>query len=267
MTVQDNVKFGLEMRRVPKRERARLAAEALTLVGLEGFGNRRVHELSGGQRQRVALARAIVIGPAVLLLDEPLGALDVKIRRQMQAELHALQRSLAATFIHVTHDQEEAMSIADTIVLLNRGRVEDIGPPERVYRRPASLFAATFMGDTESLRGRRSPRWRMARRPSKRLSATCWRDGSGTVGAKVRLSVRPECIRLGNTNTGSGVSLGRARLHDFVFQGTHRRCQASIADGRELVLRLAADNMVTPETTVDLWVQSRDVVLINREDV
>ena len=265
MTVQDNVKFGLEMRRVAKRERVRLSAEALTLVGLEGFGNRRIHELSGGQRQRVALARAIVIGPAVLLLDEPLGALDVKIRRQMQAELHALQRSLAATFIHVTHDQEEAMSIADTIVLLNRGRVEDIGPPERVYRRPASLFAATFMGDTNLLEGTIISVANGTAAIGTPLGNVL-ADGGGTVGAKVCLSIRPECIRVGNSNTNSSASLGRARLHDFVFQGTHLRCQASIANDRELVLRLAADNMVQPETTVDLWVQSRDVVLINRED-
>jgi len=207
-----------------------------------------------------------VIGPAVLLLDEPLGALDVKIRRQMQAELHALQRSLAATFIHVTHDQEEAMSIADTIVLLNRGRVEDIGPPERVYRRPASLFAATFMGDTNLLEGRITSvanGTAVIETPVGNVLA----DGGGTVGTKVRLSIRPECIRVGNSNADSGVSFGRARLHDFVFQGTHLRCQASIANDRELVLRLAADNMVTPETTVDLWVQSKDVVLINREDM
>jgi spermidine/putrescine transport system ATP-binding protein len=182
----------------------------------------------------------------------------------MQAELHALQRSLAATFIHVTHDQEEAMSIADTIVLLNRGRVEDIGPPERVYRRPASLFAATFMGDTNLLEGTITSvanGTAVIETPLGNVLA----EGGGTVGTKVRLSIRPECIRVGNSNADSGVSFGRARLHDFVFQGTHLRCQASIANDRELVLRLAADNMVTPETTVDLWVQSRDVVLINRE--
>ena len=149
MTVRDNVAFGLAMRRVPKRQRSELADAALSQVGLAGFGDRRIHQISGGQRQRVALARAIVIEPAVLLLDEPLGALDVKIRRQMQNELHSLQRQLNATFIHVTHDQEEAMSLADTIVLLNHGRIEDAGDPERIYREPASLWSRQpFMGDT-----------------------------------------------------------------------------------------------------------------------
>ena len=143
MTVRQNVAFGLTMRRVPEPDRTAQADKALKIVGLAGFGDRRVHQISGGQRQRVALARAIVIKPAVLLLDEPLGALDVKIRRQMQDELRHLQRTLGATFIHVTHDQEEAMSIGDTILLLNKGGIEDMGPPERIYKQPTSLFAAT----------------------------------------------------------------------------------------------------------------------------
>ena len=120
----------------------------LQLVGLEGFGERGVHQLSGGQRQRVALARAIAVEPKVLLLDEPLGALDLALRRQMQEELVRIQKRLGTTFVHVTHDQEEAMSIADRVVVMNKGRIEDMGSPSRVYLRPASLFTASFMGES-----------------------------------------------------------------------------------------------------------------------
>src|SRR5690606_23935988 len=148
MSVRSNVAFGLAMRRVAKAERSRRAEEMLRLVGLAGFGGRGIHQLSGGQRQRVALARAMAVAPKVLLLDEPLGALDLSLRRQMQEELVRLQKRLGTTFVHVTHDQEEAMSIADTVVVMNQGRIEDMGPPSRVYLRPASLFAATFMGES-----------------------------------------------------------------------------------------------------------------------
>ena len=141
------------MRKVPKAERNRRADEVLRLVGLEGFGSRGIHQLSGGQRQRVALARAIAVEPKVLLLDEPLGALDLALRRQMQEELVRIQKSVGTTFVHVTHDQEEAMSIADRIVVMNKGRIEDMGPPSRIYLRPATLFAATFMGESNILAG------------------------------------------------------------------------------------------------------------------
>ena len=153
MSVLGNVAFGLAMRKVPGPERRRRAEAMLERVGLAGFGRRRIHELSGGQRQRVALARAIAVEPKLLLLDEPLGALDLALRRQMQEELVRLQKQLGTTFVHVTHDQEEAMSIADRVVVMNHGRIEDQGPPDRVYLRPASLFAATFMGRATSSKG------------------------------------------------------------------------------------------------------------------
>ena len=153
MSVRANVGFGLAMRKVPKDERNRRADKVLRLVGLEGYGGRGIHQLSGGQRQRVAVARAIAVEPKVLLLDEPLGALDLALRRQMQEELVRIQKSVGTTFVHVTHDQEEAMSIADRIVVMNKGRIEDIGPPSRIYLRPATRFAATFMGESNILAG------------------------------------------------------------------------------------------------------------------
>jgi spermidine/putrescine transport system ATP-binding protein len=153
MTVGENVGFGLAMRSVRGPERRERVEAMLRLVGLPGSSARRVSALSGGQRQRVALARALVIEPRVLLLDEPLGALDLKLRRQMQDELTQIQRTLGTTFVHVTHDQEEAMSLADVVIVLRDGRVEDHGPPERLYLRPATRFCATFMGDSNLLEG------------------------------------------------------------------------------------------------------------------
>ena len=154
MNVAGNIAFGLEMQGLARRDRISRVSDVLAMVGLAGFERRPVGELSGGQRQRVALARAIAVRPEVLLLDEPLGALDLNLRRQMQDELVGLQRSLGTTFVHVTHDQEEGMSIADRIVVLNNGRVEDSGSPDRVYLEPATLFAATFMGETNIVEGR-----------------------------------------------------------------------------------------------------------------
>jgi spermidine/putrescine transport system ATP-binding protein len=153
MTIAGNVGFGLRMRGVAGAERAERVARALDMVGLAHTAGRRAHELSGGQRQRVALARALVVEPSVLLLDEPLGALDMKLRRQMQEELKAIQRKVGTTFVHVTHDQEEAMAIADSIVVMNNGFIEDMGEPERVYLRPASRFTANFMGENNLVDG------------------------------------------------------------------------------------------------------------------
>jgi spermidine/putrescine transport system ATP-binding protein len=262
MTVRDNVAFGLAMRRVPKRQRSALAEQALTVVGLEGLGHRRVHQLSGGQRQRVALARAIVIEPEVLLLDEPLGALDVKIRRQMQDELLSLQRKLGGTFVHVTHDQEEAMSIADTIILLNHGRIEDIGSPERIYQRPASVFAASFMGDTNLFEAT------VAETRGSELSVETpigpiVAQGEGHPGSRVHVSIRPENVRVGPQVSGS-VPLGRARLREMVFQGTHRRCMAELEGVRSgrLLLRLPLDACSDHDGALDLWVRPEDVVVI-----
>ena len=153
LNVIDNVSFGLRMARVSKQERYKRAAEALELVGLAEFSQRQVSELSGGQAQRVAIARALVNKPKVLLLDEPLGALDLKLRKRLQTELSLIQRQVGTTFVFVTHDQEEAMALADRILILNEGRIEQIGTPEEIYRRPASLFAADFIGESNILRG------------------------------------------------------------------------------------------------------------------
>jgi spermidine/putrescine transport system ATP-binding protein len=153
MTIERNVAFGLERRGVPKGERSGRVAEVLELVGLAGLAQRKPKQLSGGQQQRVALARALVNQPRVLLLDEPLGALDLKLRKQMQLELKRIQSEVGITFVHVTHDQEEAMTMADTIAVMNLGRIEQLGPPQELYERPASAFVAGFLGVSNLLPG------------------------------------------------------------------------------------------------------------------
>ena len=155
LNVIENVCFGLRMARVPKDQQRKRAGEALDLVGLGTFAERPVGALSGGQAQRVAIARALVNKPSVLLLDEPLGALDLKLRKRLQTELALIQRHVGTTFVFVTHDQEEAMALADRILILNEGRIEQLGTPEEIYRQPASLFAADFIGESNILRGKK----------------------------------------------------------------------------------------------------------------
>jgi spermidine/putrescine ABC transporter ATP-binding subunit len=155
LTVIDNVAFGLRMAKIPKAQRRAQAQAALDLVGLATFSERAVSQLSGGQAQRVAIARALVNKPKVLLLDEPLGALDLKLRKRLQTELSIIQRQVGTTFVFVTHDQEEAMALADRIAIMNEGRIEQIGTPEEIYRHPISRFAADFIGESNILHGRR----------------------------------------------------------------------------------------------------------------
>ena len=205
MTLADNVGFGLRMRGMAADPRRAMALEMLAMVGLEAMADRRPHTLSGGQRQRVALARALAVSPDVLLLDEPLGALDLKLRRQMQDELKAIQRRLGTTFIHVTHDQEEAMGIADRIVVMQSGRIAQAAPPRQVYMAPASLFVADFMGEVNKI-----PLADGQSRLGPLLS------GTGT------LCIRPEAI--GPTGP---VPLGVARVTNLVFFGTHIRAHMS----------------------------------------
>jgi spermidine/putrescine transport system ATP-binding protein len=262
MSVRANVAFGLAMRRVPKAERERRAEEMLRLVGLEGFSGRAIHELSGGQRQRVALARAIAVEPKVLLLDEPLGALDLALRRQMQEELVRIQKRLGTTFIHVTHDQEEAMSIADRVVVMNRGRIEDMGPPARVYLKPASLFTATFMGESNILKGEvveATAHNVRVRTPLGTLTLAA----HAAIGEPVTLSIRPEQIALGRGTDGA-VSLGSARVSEISFQGTHLRARldAGAKDEIGLLLRAPATAALAVGDRVDISLRPGDAVLL-----
>ena len=195
LSVLDNVAYGLMVKGVGKAERHKAAQEALALVQLPGYGDRRPAQLSGGQRQRVALARALVNQPRVLLLDEPLGALDLKLRENMQEELKALQKKLGITFVFVTHDQGEALSMADRVAVFNDGRIMQVGSPEDIYQRPATRFVADFVGSSNVLPPDFVKRW----------------SGQHRWG-----SLRPESIRIGRDEAGDGVS---ARLVSTNYLG------------------------------------------------
>jgi len=216
MTVYDNVAFGLKMAHVPRAEHRERVADILRVVALEGYERRRPRQLSGGQQQRVALARALVNRPAALLLDEPLGALDVKLRRHMQLELKRIQHELGTTFVYVTHDQEEALAMSDRIAVMSDGRVEQLGTPREIYEHPASAFVADFVG---------------------------------TVNVIGDVSVRPERIRiLRDGGRLDGV------VADVVYLGVYRQFHVDTAAGRVVSVRLADEPLdhVEPGSAVSL---------------
>jgi spermidine/putrescine transport system ATP-binding protein len=256
MSVAGNVGFGLKVRGVPPAEREKRIAAALELVGLAGYGGRGTHEISGGQRQRVALARALVVEPEILLLDEPLGALDLNLRRQMQDELLALQRRTGRTFVHVTHDQEEAMALASLVVVMNKGRIEDAGSPKRIYDRPATLFTATFMGESTQVAGRISGT-NAIETPIGLVHAPVTQP----VGAEVVLIVRPENIR----TDGAAIDLGTARIREATFQGAHYRVLAKAERGdQDFVLRLPPDHAVEQGAVLRLSCRTENLVALAR---
>ena len=222
MTVTENVEYGLRVRRVPKAERRERAARALEMVRLPGLGSRKPAQLSGGQRQRVALARAIVNEPEVLLLDEPLGALDLKLRQEMQLELLRVQREVGITFIYVTHDQEEALTMSDRIAVLNHGHIEQVGEPIAVYERPQTAFVAGFIG----------------------VSNLIERDGH-------RVTVRPEKIHMftGDQPSPPGANVETGRIRDVVYAGVLTRFIVDLDAGGELVV--ARQNTEAPVLSSD----------------
>jgi spermidine/putrescine transport system ATP-binding protein len=193
LDVGENVAFGLRRRKVDKAEITQRVGEALDLVRLGDYARRKPNQLSGGQQQRVALARALVNRPNVLLLDEPLGALDLKLRRQLQIELKRIQTEVGITFVYVTHDQEEALTMSDRIAVMHAGKVEQLGTPEELYERPATRFVADFIGTTNLLRGRVEPDGSV--RLSSGEVAPCAHDGL-PAGREVEISIRPESISL-----------------------------------------------------------------------
>ena len=215
MTVEQNVAFGLMVKGVDRRERRSRANEMLDMVRLEGHGERRPSQLSGGQRQRVALARALVNRPSVLLLDEPLGALDLKLRQRMQVELRALQRTLGITFIFVTHDQGEALSMSDRLAVFNGGRIEQVGTPREIYEQPSTRFAAQFVGDSNIVE-RRDP-------------------GIPTHDQGV-FSLRPEKVHLSAREPEPGeCSIAvSGEVADVQFHGASVRYVVSLPDGRSM---------------------------------
>ena len=217
MTVGENVGYSLMIKKVPSAERDRRVAEMLELVHLPGYETRKPSQLSGGQRQRVALARALINRPRVLLLDEPLGALDLKLRQQMQTELKTLQNDVGITFIFVTHDQEEALSMSDRIAVFNSGKIEQVGSSSDLYERPETPFVASFVGTSNILQGK---------------------TAEAITGSPDMFSVRPEKIRLLTPGTppGKGMLCADGTVSDVVYLGLNTRFVVALDTGGEMVV-------------------------------
>jgi spermidine/putrescine transport system ATP-binding protein len=244
MTVYDNVAFGPRCRKLESVEIERRVRALLGVVRLTDFAERRPAQLSGGQQQRVALARALVNYPSALLLDEPLGALDLKLRQTMQIELKRIQREVGITFIYVTHDQEEALTMSDRIAVMNEGRVEQIGSPQEIYHSPASVFVANFIGVANLLPGV------VTRAGGDRVTVRVAGDGEVslparaeplTPGAPATVMVRPERLRLTGTDSGSGVPV---TVRHVVFQGPVIRCILVAPDGTEIVAHIGPEQPI-----------------------
>jgi spermidine/putrescine transport system ATP-binding protein len=240
MSVWDNIAYGLRARRVPKPAIARRVDDALALVRLEGFERRRPAQLSGGQRQRVALARAIVNLPALLLLDEPLGALDLKLRREMQLELKRIQQEVGITFVYVTHDQDEALSMSDRLAVMNNGRLLQIGTPREVYDHPASMFIATFVGSANMVTGllgtADGANVRLALPGFERLVVGA--PAGWHAGQPLTLAVRPERLRLVRAleEVPIGYSYGDGEVREIAFTGGSLRYTVRVGERDWMVI-------------------------------
>jgi len=233
MSVFKNIGFGLEMKRTSKEKIKKAVYEVLELVELEGFAERRIHQLSGGQQQRVAIARALVNHPTVLLLDEPLGALDLKLRNQMQLELKRIQREVGTTFIYVTHDQGEALTMSNRIAVMNNGIIEQIGESDNIYEKPQTVFVANFIGETNLIEGRvKAVEENKAVIASKELPISVSLQKSLNLNQNAFISVRPEKIRIGEQLSGleniysgiveEAIYHGELTMYTIALENRHR---------------------------------------------
>jgi len=244
MTVAENVAYGLMIRKVPAAERAKRAEEMLAMVKLAGFGARKPSQLSGGQRQRVALARALVNRPSVLLLDEPLGALDLKLREQMQVELKSIQRQVGITFIYVTHDQGEALSMSDRVAVFNQGRIEQLASPGELYERPKTEFVAGFVGVSNLLQGEAA---------------------KSVTGAAQACSIRPEKIHLAPAGSAAPTNAMKieGEVESLLYLGANTRFDIRLPGGGHLaVMQQNRDTHFAPEqgSKVTLWWDKRHLM-------
>ncbi|UBF24142.1 ABC transporter ATP-binding protein [Kovacikia minuta CCNUW1] len=239
LTVSENIAFGLRLKKRGRAEIEDRVKEALKLVKMEAFANRFPAQLSGGQQQRVALARALVNRPAVLLLDEPLGALDLKLRKEMQVELSNLHRELGLTFVMVTHDQEEALSLSDRIAVMNQGKVEQIDTPNRIYEQPLTSFVADFIGDTNLFSGKvegTHPEmlWVTTERGLKMKVKPP--ESGNTLSGLIVVCVRPEKIQVSLSQPADYVNWFAGRLLNIMYLGTHVHCLVELDSGDRLTV-------------------------------
>ncbi|SEM14789.1 ABC transporter ATP-binding protein [Nonomuraea pusilla] len=246
MSVWDNVAFGLKQKKTPQDEIKRRVGEMLEIVDLVGREKRRPREMSGGQQQRVALARALVNRPRALLLDEPLGALDLKLRQAMQIELKRIQREVGITFVYVTHDQSEALTMSDRIAVMNDGLVEQLAAPREIYERPATAFVAGFIGTSNLLKGT--------------ANGGTLKIGGGRVlvpghEGDVTVTVRPEKITIGTGEPEPGVSSVRGTVSEMVYLGTYNSYSVKLPDGAEITVfeQNAHDATATAERGDSVW--------------
>ena len=262
MTVYDNVAYGPTIRKMPKDEIRRRVTEMLELVQMANYEKRKPEALSGGQKQRIAIARALINNPRVLLLDEPLGALDLKLRKQMQIELKRLQKKLGITFVYVTHDQEEAMTMSDRIAVMRDGVILQMGAPMEIYERPATRFVADFIGESNVLEGRvTGVKEGMLSVETPAGGVQCWGQGFG-VGDALCVAIRPEYLRISREPV-DGFSLP-ATVKDFIYMGALIKTSLDLKNGQEVKLsRLEADSSLREGDAVHLWWEAEKAVAIH----
>jgi putative spermidine/putrescine transport system ATP-binding protein len=257
LTVLENIAFPLRRRRVPKAEAFLRSEQVLELVGLAGYGKRRPRELSGGQQQRVALARAVVFNPPVLLMDEPLGALDKNLRGLLQREISRMHQELGITFIFVTHDQEEALALSDRIAVFNDGRIEQVGTAEDLYERPRTVFVAQFLGESSLFHGVATGG---ADGCAVQTLGTTLRAHRGEVGSgdPATLVVRPERIRLlpADRPAPAGNSL-RGRVRQEIYLGSSRKLAVELVDGSQVLVRESAGDVSASRPGGEVWLTFR----------
>ncbi len=264
MTIFDNVAYGLKMKKVPKDEIRERVLEILNLVQLGGFEARKPDQLSGGQKQRVAIARALVNRPKILLLDEPLGALDLKLRKQMQLELKRLQRKLNITFLYVTHDQEEALTMSDRIAIMHDGVLEQVGTPKEIYEEPASKFVATFIGETNLFEGMVADTTNFDMGVTVESGSIRTADKGFHAGELVAVSVRPERMQFALTPQPGFTIQGTVK--EQVYVGSMIKAIVMLPDGQEVRLERLAGDALPEGGTVFLYWKPEDARTIKTLD-
>ena len=266
MNVFDNIAFGLVEKKVKKDEIRRRVEEMIRLVQLDGMEKRMPSQMSGGQKQRVAIARALVNRPKVLLLDEPLGALDLKLRKQMQGELKALQRRLGITFIYVTHDQEEALTMSDRIAVMNRGRLEQVGTPEEVYNHPETKFVADFIGESNIIEGYVENMTEDSIEVTMESGKAVIPETGYRMEEMVYLCIRPENLKI-STEPKEGFRF-RGQVREHIFIGSTNKTMIEMPNGQMLKsVTPAEDELVPVGTTVNVyWNPGKAVVMRTKEE-